>query len=220
MIRQGKSAYLRRALLRLVYGAQAYSPTATLYLGLFSSRHNADGSGGTELSGGGYARKAVTNNTTSFPDPEDHELETGVEIVLDAATADWPRAVAFAWYDQVTGGNQLHFGELLGEPVAVTAHAGTDVLTTASAHGLADSTRVKLYNRDGSLPGGLTEAATYYVRDASSTTLKLAASNGGAAVDLTSAGEGAHYLAEDKSKLVEAGDIARFLAGALKIREY
>lgn len=219
MIRQGKSAYLRRALLNQVFGAVAYNAPATLYLAFFSTRPAADGSGATELAGGGYARKGVTNNQTNFPDSVDNELANGTEIALDAATVDWSRAVAFAWYDAATNGNQLYFGELIGEPLAFTA-ATTDTLTTASAHGWADGTRVKVFNRDGTLPGGLTEATTYYVRDAAGSTLKLAATSGGAAIDITSIGDGAHYIAEDKSKLVEAGDIARFVAGALKIREY
>ena len=48
---------------------------ATLYIGLYSAAPDADGTGGTELSGGSYARAAVTNNTTNWPNAADVTLE-------------------------------------------------------------------------------------------------------------------------------------------------
>lgn len=46
----------------------------------------------------------------------------------------------------------------------------------------------------GSAPGGLNTSTTYYVRDATSTTCKLAATAGGSAINLTSDGSGNHHL--------------------------
>lgn len=68
-----------------------------------------------------------------------------------------------------------------------TADAGTDVIT-ASAHGLVDGDRVRFKGND--LPAGITQSVLYYVRDKTTNTFKVAATSGGAAVDLTDAGSG------------------------------
>jgi len=62
----GKSDYLENTILDLVYGGVAYTPPAILYVALFSVAPT-DAGGGTELSGGGYARVAVPNDLTNFP---------------------------------------------------------------------------------------------------------------------------------------------------------
>lgn len=56
-----------------------------------------------------------------------------------------------------------------------------------------DGDRVSLFSSD-TPPGGLSLAGTYYVRDVSGTTVKLAATLGGAAINITDAGTGEHYL--------------------------
>lgn len=75
-----------------------------------------------------------------------------------------------------------------------TASAATDVLT-ATAHGFIDGQIVVLMNTGGSLPGGLSSLAYYYVRDKTTDTFKLAASLGGTAIDLTSDGTGTNRVA-------------------------
>lgn len=50
---------------------------------------------------------------------------------------------------------------------------------------------------DGALPGGLAPDTTYYVRNPSnSTTFQLSSTPGGAAIDITTAGSGTHYFAD------------------------
>lgn len=80
-----------------------------------------------------------------------------------------------------------------------TADASTDVLTSAG-HGWTNGVAVAL-RTTGSAPGGLAtgdslyaQATVYYVRDATSTTFKLAASPGGAVIDLTSSGTGSNFV--------------------------
>lgn len=68
---------------------------------------------------------------------------------------------------------------------SVTADGGTDLITLAS-HGFAANQKVVL---SGSVPpGGLSFATTYYVITDTSNTFKLAATSGGAAIDITSSG--------------------------------
>lgn len=61
--------------------------------------------------------------------------------------------------------------------VGVTADAGTDILTTASAHGLVSGTRVRITS-SGSLPTGLSSSTDYYAGVLSATTLKMQSASG------------------------------------------
>jgi hypothetical protein len=60
----------------------------------------------------------------------------------------------------------------------------TDTVYSAS-HGWSDTQKIVFFN--GTPPGGLTEGTTYFVRDSATDTFKVAATAGGAAIDLTSA---------------------------------
>lgn len=78
--------------------------------------------------------------------------------------------------------------------VDADVNTGTDTITEAS-HGRQNGDPVTLSNAGGALPGGLAAATTYFVRDVTANTFKLAATLGGAAVDITSAaGGGTHTL--------------------------
>src|SRR5712692_90526 len=72
------------------------------------------------------------------------------------------------------------------------ADPATDILT-ARNHGRSNGAAVKVFS-NGTLPAPLAAGTTYYVRDATTNTLKLAATNGGAAIDITTAGTGTHTL--------------------------
>lgn len=80
-----------------------------------------------------------------------------------------------------------------------TASAATDVLTFTNNHGKADGEPVQLWNTGGALPATastphLTVGKTYYARDVTPTTMKLALLPGGAALDLTGTGTGTHGI--------------------------
>jgi hypothetical protein len=85
--------------------------------------------------------------------------------------------------------------QLYRETLTFTADASTDKLSIAD-HLLLDGTAVVLENSGGALPAGLSTNTLYYVRDTDSDsgTLKLAASSGGAAINITGAGTGTHTL--------------------------
>jgi hypothetical protein len=70
-----------------------------------------------------------------------------------------------------------------------TASAATDTFTSTS-HGFADGDRVHLLNTGSGLPGGVSAAVAYVVRDATANTFKLANYAGGPAINLTSDGDG------------------------------
>lgn len=78
-----------------------------------------------------------------------------------------------------------------------TANAAADEVTTVRPYANGDKVRVSVSD-GGSLPGGLTAGTDYYVvnANAAGTTFQLSLTSGGAAVDITSAGTGTHYLGE------------------------
>ena len=90
-----------------------------------------------------------------------------------------------------------------GHSIAATANASTDTITAAS-HGYSNGDVVQLYNSGGALPGGLSESIAYYVVGATSDTLQLSITSGGAAVDITGAGTGTHFLGVVPRPLLEA----------------
>ena len=70
--------------------------------------------------------------------------------------------------------------------VISTVTAATDDIFTKTAHGLTDTTPVILSFSSGFT--GITSGTRYFVRDADANTFKLAATSGGAAIDITVAG--------------------------------
>ena len=76
----------------------------------------------------------------------------------------------------------------------ITADATTNTLTSAGAHLFVNGDVVYFRNENGALPGGLASAFPYYVIGATGTTFQVSGVVAGAAVDLTSAGIGTHYV--------------------------
>lgn len=116
------TTYLNNKLLDLMFGGTAYSgrPT-TLYFALFTSAPNAAG-GGTEVSGSGYSRKAVTANTTNFTSPATagDNISNTADIQWPTATGSWGTVTSWGIFDAATSGNLLFF-DSLDTPVAITS---------------------------------------------------------------------------------------------------
>lgn len=106
-----KTNFERNRILDLRYGDGAYTPPATVYCGLFSAAPTVS-SGGTELSGGGYARVAKTNNAANFPDAVAGAKSNGTAITFPTASGAQGTATHFGWFDASTGGNLLDFAPL------------------------------------------------------------------------------------------------------------
>ncbi len=79
-----------------------------------------------------------------------------------------------------------------------TAVASTDVLT-GYGRTFTDGDIVQVLNSGGALPGGLVAGTTYYVVSASGSTCKLSLTSGGSAVDVTSTGDGTHFVVSTMS---------------------
>ncbi len=107
----GKSDYLENALLNGVLGGPAFSLPANVYVALFTATPN-DAGGGTEVTGGSYARVAQVNNTTNWPSAAAGSKSNGTVVTFPQATVSWGVVTHFALFDASTGGNMLYFGAL------------------------------------------------------------------------------------------------------------
>lgn len=85
------NGYENKALDRLLGTAAAGDP-ATVYLALFTVTPGETG-GGTEVTGSGYARVAITNNGTNFPAAAAGVKTNGVDFSFPEATTDYSAAV-------------------------------------------------------------------------------------------------------------------------------
>lgn len=114
--------YFENKLLDLLLRAQAYTPPATLYIGLDTVVGNEAG-GGTEVSGGSYARVAVPASlvnwagsqgagTTAASSGTGGTTSNNASITFPVATADWGSVVGFRLWDASSGGNALIYQAL------------------------------------------------------------------------------------------------------------
>jgi len=85
---------------------QAFTPPATIYLALYTVAPTDTG-GGTEVSGGGYARQSFTLTAATAG-----STSNSADIVFPTATADWGTIVAVGIFDAATAGNLLWYGNL------------------------------------------------------------------------------------------------------------
>jgi hypothetical protein len=95
----------------------AYTPPATMYIGLFTTTPTADdGTGGTEVSGGSYARLSTaaadwSAATAGSAGVASQKTNTAVKTFA-TATANWGNVKSFGLWDASTAGNLLAFGTL------------------------------------------------------------------------------------------------------------
>ncbi len=115
----GKSNYLADKIGDHMHGGPDYTRPATTYFAMMTVTPTSSG-GGTEASGGGYARLAYTNNSTNWP-------ASSGQTKLNATVMDWGTftaalgtIVAIAEYDSSSGGNLLSFGPLSSSRVLAT----------------------------------------------------------------------------------------------------
>ena len=101
------SDYLEDKLLKHAFTNTTYTPAATMYVGLYTAAPT-DAGGGTQVSGGSYARVSV-----SFSVSGTGTLCTNSAAVeFTAATASWGTIVAVGVFDASTAGNLLAWADL------------------------------------------------------------------------------------------------------------
>lgn len=100
------------SILKARFGGAADTVPATWYVALTTTTPT-DSAAGTEVTGGAYARAAVTNNTTNFPAPTSgNPVTNATAITFAAPTANWGTVTAFELWDALTAGTRRYWGTL------------------------------------------------------------------------------------------------------------
>lgn len=105
----GFSDYLEDKVLNHVFGGTAYTAAGTLYVGLYTAAPS-DSGGGTEVSGGSYARKSMPAMTVSGTSPT--EATNGAAVEFITATGTWGTVTHVGVFDALSGGNLLAWAAL------------------------------------------------------------------------------------------------------------
>ncbi len=112
------SNYLERKLLDHVFRNVAYTQPTTVYVALFTTVPAGDGTGGVEVSGGSYARQAITFTAAAGGAPA--SIPNNALVQFPTATANWGTIVGAGIYDAATGGNLLEMGPLTASKTVAT----------------------------------------------------------------------------------------------------
>ena len=99
------SNYLETKILDHVFGGTAYTAPATLYVALYTAAPSDTG-GGTEVSGGGYARQTIAFTTSG-----DTTSNTAA-VEFPTATANYGTVTHVGVFDASTGGNLMAYAAL------------------------------------------------------------------------------------------------------------
>lgn len=112
-----KSDYLEQKILDYVFNGSAFA-TPAKWIALFTAAPS-DSGGGTEVTGGSYARQQVNNNGGAAPDWNlavvdgvGYLVDNNDAITFPQATADWGTVSHFGIFDASTSGNLLYWGAL------------------------------------------------------------------------------------------------------------
>jgi hypothetical protein len=96
------SNYLENALINATLRNTSYTSPATVYVGLYTS-DPTDANTGTEVSGGSYARTAVT-----FGSPSNGTSTNSAAVEFPQATGSWGTVAYIGILDASTSGNLLY----------------------------------------------------------------------------------------------------------------
>jgi len=107
------SDYLENALLDHVFRNTAYSSPTTVYLALYTA-NPTDAGGGTEVTGAGYARQAITFGAASGG-----AMSNTAQVSFTASGGDYGTVTGIGIFDASTAGNLLAWD-------AITSAAVTD----------------------------------------------------------------------------------------------
>jgi hypothetical protein len=116
------SDFLENRIIDQLFRGQAAPTTTTLHVGLLTTAPSDTG-GGTEVSGGSYARVAVTSSLANWAGTQSAgstvastgsggQTSNNAAITFPTPSAGWGTVTHFGIYDASTGGNLLFWGAL------------------------------------------------------------------------------------------------------------
>lgn len=115
----GKSDYLENKFIDWLLRAQSFTPPATVYIALLTAAPS-DAGGGTEVSGGSYARVSVASSLANWAGTQSAgstvastgtsgQTSNNGSITFPAPTANWGTITHMGIYDASTSGNLLYW---------------------------------------------------------------------------------------------------------------
>ena len=188
-----------------------FNNTALAVAQPYLSLHSGDPgeTGANEIAGGSYARQAASFGAAAAGQVQN-------DATIDFTLMPAGTVLGFGLWDAATNGNCLWTGWLSTVLRAFVADDVAGDTIRSPAHGFANDDRVAFEAEDvGALPCGLVAGTHYYVVNAATDTFKASATQGGAAIDITTTGAG--KVRKVTPEIVNAGDPFRFVAGALTL---
>lgn len=109
-----KTGYLENKALDTVLGGPQLTTPTTVYIALSTAAFttSATGSSMTEVSGSGYGRVSVTNNSTNWPNASSGAKSNGTVFTFSSATGSWGTVLSFYIVDASSAGNTLYGADL------------------------------------------------------------------------------------------------------------
>ena len=116
------SDYMENKIIDAMLRGQAFPTIATAYVALFTATP-ADAAGGTEVTGGSYARVAVTSSLANWAGTQSAAstvassgtsglTSNNATITFPAPTANWGVVTSIGVFDASTAGNLLFYSAL------------------------------------------------------------------------------------------------------------
>lgn len=131
--------------------------------------------GSNEVTGGSYARQALTVGTASG---EQRVMTGAMSFPVPATTVRW-----VGFWD--AGSNFLGYSANGGSPLEFVVDTSSNLIISP-AHLLTNGTKVVFY--DGTAPAPLVQGTIYFVITATANTFQVSATSGGSALVLTTPG--------------------------------
>jgi hypothetical protein len=134
------SNYLENKLVDHIFRATAYTMPTTVYVALYTATPS-DAGGGTEVTGGSYARVQVGPSTTAWNATQGGtagassgtggQTANAADIIFPAPTANWGVVTHFGLFDAVSAGNLLFWAALAASKTINSGDAAPKFLAGA-----------------------------------------------------------------------------------------
>lgn len=108
----GMTTYLKTQIVTHLLRTGSWTKPTGIYIALFTDQPTVSG-GGTEVSGGSYARVSFGPLDANWTALTSSASKNDLDVVFPQPTGSWGTVSHFALFDAASAGNMLVFGELL-----------------------------------------------------------------------------------------------------------
>lgn len=203
--------YAKEAVLNHFFKGTVYTQPTHLYVGLSTTDLLHDGSGLTEVTGGGYAR--VVNDSWTVTNP--NQISNTNAITFAQATGSWGTPIQAFIADASTAGNLIARCPIVYPSTLVpfVADHGTPNCIYVPSVGFTNGQNVRFYAQN--LPSPISGNTSYFVVNVNTTndSFQISLTSGGAAVTLTADGHG--FVGQDFSQPVVLNNTISFASGQM-----